>query len=57
MQYLGHAIGDSRFETHRSNWITSKDIKQIAAAGLNTVRVPVGFWIVGFDNYDPSNKQ
>ncbi|CAH0474014.1 unnamed protein product [Peronospora belbahrii] len=28
---------------------------EIAAAGLNTVRVPVGFWILGYDNHDPAN--
>jgi glucan 1,3-beta-glucosidase len=29
---------------------------EIAQTGLNTVRVSVGYWIVGFDNHDPSGK-
>lgn len=49
-------MGDIRFEQHRSTWITEKDIIEIAAAGLNSVRVPIGYWIVGFDNHDPSGK-
>ena len=57
MRYLGHAKADSRFEQHRSTWITESDIIEIAKSGLNTVRVPVGYWIVGFDNYDPSKKE
>lgn len=46
-----------RFKTHRDTFITEHDIREIARAGLNTVRVPVGYWIVGFDNHDPSNKK
>lgn len=49
MQHLGHNNGDWRFEQHRKTWITEGDIKEIAQAGLNSVRVPVGFWIAGFD--------
>ena len=57
MQFLGHAQGDARFEQHRSTWITEQDIIEIANSGLNAVRVPVGYWIAGFDNHDPSSKQ
>ncbi|GMF24842.1 unnamed protein product [Phytophthora lilii] len=41
---------------HHANFISEDDIAQIAAAGLNTVRVPVGFWILGYDKHDPSNQ-
>ncbi|RLN55410.1 hypothetical protein BBJ28_00023374, partial [Nothophytophthora sp. Chile5] len=44
----------SNLENHHSTFITESDIADIAAAGLNTVRVPVGYWIVGFDHDDPS---
>lgn len=37
------------FETHRKQWITEADIRDIAASGINSVRVPVGFWIIGDD--------
>jgi len=57
MQNLGHGVGDARFEAHRSTWITESDIAEIASFGLNLVRVPVGYWIVGFDNFDPSGSQ
>ncbi|CAH0474035.1 unnamed protein product [Peronospora belbahrii] len=42
---------------HHDTFITEDDIKQIAAAGVNTLRVPVGFWIIGYDNYDPTNQR
>lgn len=41
-----------RFQKHHANFITERDIADIANAGLNTVRVPVGYWIAGFDNHD-----
>uniref|UniRef100_A0A914EMZ5 glucan 1,3-beta-glucosidase n=1 Tax=Acrobeloides nanus TaxID=290746 RepID=A0A914EMZ5_9BILA len=50
MKYLGHTKGDAQFESHRQNFITEQDFKDIAATGLNTLRIPVGYWITGFDN-------
>ncbi|RLN62191.1 hypothetical protein BBP00_00004922 [Phytophthora kernoviae] len=44
----------SNLANHHATFITESDIADIAAAGINTVRVPVGYWIVGFDNHDPS---
>ncbi|KAI9918310.1 hypothetical protein PsorP6_011284 [Peronosclerospora sorghi] len=44
------------FNVHHATFITEDDIAAIAAAGLNTVRVPLGWWIPGFDDYDPSNQ-
>lgn len=49
MQALGHEKGDPQFHQHRETWITRDDIEEIASYGLNTVRVPVGFWIVNED--------
>lgn len=49
MKYLGHEQGDRQFDEHRRNFITERDFNDIAAAGLNTVRIPIGYWIVGFD--------
>ncbi|KAG2773664.1 hypothetical protein PC129_g5333 [Phytophthora cactorum] len=47
MKYLGKTKGTAAFERHRQTWITEADIKEIAATGvLNTVRVPVGHWII-----------
>uniref|UniRef100_H3H1Y9 glucan 1,3-beta-glucosidase n=1 Tax=Phytophthora ramorum TaxID=164328 RepID=H3H1Y9_PHYRM len=47
MKYLGKAKGTAAFEEHRKTWITEADISAIAHTGvLNTVRVPVGHWII-----------
>ena len=45
VQSLGQDAADSVFATHWDSWITQEDILEIASFGLNTVRVPVGFWI------------
>jgi glucan 1,3-beta-glucosidase len=37
---------DKVFKVHRDSWITEADIDEIARYGLNTVRVPVGWWIM-----------
>ncbi|TMW62428.1 hypothetical protein Poli38472_005046 [Pythium oligandrum] len=55
MQYLGHSVGDARFELHRSTWITEPDIAEIARSGLNAVRVPVGYWIMGAGSNSNAN--
>jgi glucan 1,3-beta-glucosidase len=47
----------ARFTQHRDTFITEDEIAAIARAGLNTVRVPVGYWIVGFDHHDPSDRK
>ncbi|CAF0944318.1 unnamed protein product [Adineta ricciae] len=50
MKHLGHAKGDVQFKAHRDTYITEQDFREIAAAKMNTVRIPVGYWITGFDN-------
>ena len=45
------ATAEKRIRQHRASFITKGTIKQIAARGLNTVRVPVGYWL--FDNDRP----
>jgi glucan 1,3-beta-glucosidase len=57
MEYLGHSEGDKRMEEHRSQWITEGDIAEIKKFGLNAVRVPIGYWITGFDRHDPSGQE
>lgn len=34
----------SALKQHWNTWITESDFKAIAAAGLNHVRVPIGYW-------------
>ncbi|TFK17920.1 exo-beta-1,3-glucanase [Coprinopsis marcescibilis] len=38
--------GLSQIEEHYNTFITEEDIAEIAAAGLNWIRVPIGFWAV-----------
>ncbi|TMW59560.1 hypothetical protein Poli38472_004629 [Pythium oligandrum] len=51
-----HAKRVAEFENHHATFVMEKDIQDIANAGLNTVRVPVGYWITGDDQFDPSGK-
>ncbi|KAK9858424.1 hypothetical protein WJX84_011937, partial [Apatococcus fuscideae] len=50
MQALGHTVGDPLFEQHRSQMYSEQDFADMASMGINMVRVPVGYWIKGFDN-------
>ncbi|DBA00906.1 TPA: hypothetical protein N0F65_006106 [Lagenidium giganteum] len=54
MKSLTHTPGDDQFKQHRDTWITEQDIQAIASIGLNLVRVPVGFWIMGDQSPDQS---
>ncbi|KAJ8588372.1 glycoside hydrolase family 5 protein [Rhizopogon salebrosus TDB-379] len=37
---------DATFAKHWDTWFTQDDINALKAAGINTVRVPLGYWIV-----------
>ncbi|KDQ61913.1 glycoside hydrolase family 5 protein [Jaapia argillacea MUCL 33604] len=37
---------DATFNQHWTTWFTQDHVNQLAAAGINTVRVPLGYWIV-----------
>ncbi|THG99809.1 hypothetical protein EW026_g2627 [Hermanssonia centrifuga] len=37
---------DEIFNKHWTTWFTQDDINQLVAAGINTVRVPLGYWII-----------
>ncbi|KAI5806091.1 glycoside hydrolase superfamily [Geopyxis carbonaria] len=45
MRALGQAAGNAAFARHWDSWITPSDLDQIVALGLNTVRVPIGYWM------------
>ncbi|TMW62431.1 hypothetical protein Poli38472_005049 [Pythium oligandrum] len=57
MKYLGHEKGDKQFDEHRRTWIQIDDIKEIKTRGLNTVRVPVGFWMLNDDSSNEPSEQ
>ncbi|PWN18207.1 putative EXG1-exo-beta-1,3-glucanase, major isoform [Microstroma glucosiphilum] len=39
----------SLLASHWKTWITESDFKAISAAGLNTVRIPIGYWAFDSD--------
>lgn len=41
---LGQSRADEKFNKHYSQWITPDDIVSIHNAGLNTIRIPIGYW-------------
>jgi len=43
---LGQTQANSVFQAHWSSWITQADILQMQSYGLNTIRVPVGYWML-----------
>ncbi|KAL0580953.1 hypothetical protein V5O48_001045 [Marasmius crinis-equi] len=43
-------------ENHWDTWITEDDFKAIRAAGLNHVRIPVGYWSVPVSSSDTSGS-
>lgn len=45
VEALGQDAADEAFRGHWDTWTTQDDINQIASLGLNTIRIPVGFWI------------
>ncbi|PVH93924.1 glycoside hydrolase family 5 protein [Periconia macrospinosa] len=45
-QELGKDAAYSKLSQHWNSWITQDDFNQIAAAGLNHVRIPIGYWSV-----------
>lgn len=36
---------DRNFQNHWQNWVGPDDFKKMVSYGLNTVRIPVGYWI------------
>ncbi|KAK8067594.1 hypothetical protein PG996_006706 [Apiospora saccharicola] len=45
VQTLGQEKADAAFKKHWESWVTKDDISKIASLKLNTIRIPVGFWI------------
>jgi hypothetical protein len=43
---LGQKAANAAFQKHWDAYITEQDLDDIKAYGLNTIRVPVGFWML-----------
>ncbi|KAL1410922.1 hypothetical protein Q8F55_001865 [Vanrija albida] len=56
---LAQAMGDNlavEMEQHYATFITEQDFAEIAGAGLNWVRIPIGFWAVDTEFGEPFLK-
>lgn len=42
---LGQDKANAAFTKHWESWITEQDLDTIKSYGLNTIRVPIGYWI------------
>ena len=42
---LGQKKANANFKKHWDTWVSEKDVKDMASWGLNTIRIPVGWWI------------
>jgi len=42
---LGQTAADKTFENHWKSWITENDFKQMTQYGINTIRIPIGYWM------------
>ena len=45
-QALGKDEAHNQLSQHWNNWITQDDFNEIAGAGMNHVRIPIGYWAV-----------
>ncbi|KAI9838903.1 MAG: hypothetical protein M1819_004111 [Sarea resinae] len=52
-QTLGYDAAYSLLSEHWNSWITQDDFNEIAAAGLNHVRIPIGYWAFTLLEGDP----
>ncbi|KAF2796530.1 glycoside hydrolase family 5 protein [Melanomma pulvis-pyrius CBS 109.77] len=46
MARLGQDAGNKAFAGHWDTWITEEDLDRMMDFGINTIRVPVGYWMV-----------
>jgi len=42
---VGQSTANTNFAKHWNTWITQADIQAMQSYGLNTIRIPVGYWI------------
>eukprot|EP01121_Diplochlamys_sp_Union-15-3_P019783 TRINITY_DN7532_c0_g1_i1.p1 TRINITY_DN7532_c0_g1~~TRINITY_DN7532_c0_g1_i1.p1 ORF type:complete len:481 (-),score=66.64 TRINITY_DN7532_c0_g1_i1:4-1446(-) len=46
-QILGTEEATSQLKVHWENWFNETDISLLASFGINTIRIPIGYWIFG----------
>ncbi|KAG6868354.1 hypothetical protein C0993_004578 [Termitomyces sp. T159_Od127] len=52
-QYQDRAKAYRTLKAHWDSWITEADFRAIAAAGLNHVRLPIGYWAFDVSGGEP----
>ena len=50
---LGKDRCSSHLDDHWSSFFSRDDFEDMVAAGLNTVRIPLGYWAVDVNDYEP----
>ncbi|KIJ53493.1 glycoside hydrolase family 5 protein [Sphaerobolus stellatus SS14] len=55
-QFVPSATAASVLQNHWNTWITESDFAAIAAAGLNHVRLPIGFWAFDVSGGEPYHQ-
>ncbi|KAF9036214.1 glycoside hydrolase family 5 protein [Panaeolus papilionaceus] len=55
-QLLDTKTAQTILKQHWDTWITEDDFVQIAAAGLNHVRIPIGYWSIPITSSDTSTS-
>ncbi|KIY50406.1 exo-beta-1,3-glucanase [Fistulina hepatica ATCC 64428] len=51
--YQDAATATAALKNHWDTWITESDFADIAAAGLNHVRIPIGYWAFDVEDGEP----
>ncbi|KAK6496836.1 exo-1,3-beta-glucanase [Arthrobotrys musiformis] len=50
---LGKSVCQAELKKHWDTWITQNDFNTIKSYGLNTVRIPIGYWAFTLNSGDP----
>ena len=45
VRHIGQSAANTAFQRHWDTWTTQQDIAQMKSYGLNTIRIPVGYWL------------
>jgi glucan endo-1,6-beta-glucosidase len=43
---IGQDVANEKFQEHWRDWITEEDLDTIQSYGLNTIRIPIGYWFL-----------
>jgi len=52
-QYLGYAEAQRRLKAHWDSWVTENDIVRLKNAGINMLRIPIGYWAKDIQHGEP----